>query len=173
MRISALQRERPRHEPGPLFADLLSLPLRRVFLIRNVLNPPKPVAPKMWRIIGIIFGVLAFSFETDVLIRHVVRRKQDFNQPAYHIHGIIRHYPKQPPPRVIIVYEPRCKEQRKGGNHDLKNLVPVTTFVTVNVCRDITPMRRIFTNEDNEPQGHHPEPLDGNQLIEDHPHILP
>ena len=75
MRISALQRERPRHEPGPLFADLLSLPLRRVFLIRNVLNPPKPVAPKMWRIIGIIFGVLAFSFETDVLVRHVVRRK--------------------------------------------------------------------------------------------------
>lgn len=118
--------------------------------------------PEVTRIIGVVLGVLAFGFETDVLVRHVIRRKQDFNQPACHVHGIIRRHPKQPPPRVVIVDEPRCKEQRKGGNHDLKNLVPVTTLVTVNSCRDITSVCRIFANENHEPQGHHPEPLDGN-----------
>ena len=125
--------------------------------------------PEVTRIIGVVLGILAFGFETDVLVRHVIRRKQDFNQPACHVHGIIRRHPKQPPPRVVIVDEPRCKEQRKGSDHDLKNLMPVTTLVAFDTLRDFTPVL-VFANEDHEPQGHHPELSDGNVLVEDNPH---
>ena len=127
--------------------------------------------PEVTRIIGVVLGVLAFGFETDVLVRHVIRRKQDFNQPACHVHGIIRRHPKQPPPRVVIVDEPRCKEQRKGGDHDLKNLVPVTALVAVDFWRHDAPVF-VLANEDHEPERHHPEFPNGNPLIVDNPHAL-
>lgn len=33
------------------------------------------MVPKVARIVGVVLGVLTFGFETDVLVRHVMRRK--------------------------------------------------------------------------------------------------
>lgn len=147
----------------------LNLPFRRVFLVGDILNPPKPVIPEMTRILGVILRILAFGFETDVLVRHIVRRQEDFDQPAHHIHGVVRRKPQQPPPWVVVVDEPRRKEQREGCDHNLQNLMPVTPFVTVDRLGNYTSVF-VFTDEDHEPQRHHPELSDRDVLVEDNPH---
>lgn len=127
------------------------------------------MVPKVARIVGVVLGVLTFGFETDVLVRHIIRRKKDFDEPTNHINSVVRGQPQKPPPRVVIVDQPSSQEHGKRRDHDLENLMPVAALMTVNFRRHDAPMF-VLTNEDHEPERHHPEFPNGNPLIVDHPH---